>query len=81
MKIIWSDFASQMLKEIFVYYKENASTSVAKNIRNDIFKTTNKLQYHPQLGQIELNLIQLKEGHRYLVEGNYKIVYFHKRFN
>ena len=75
MKIIWSDFASKMLKEIFLYYKENASMTVAKKIRDEIFKSTKQLQHHPQLGQTELNLIQLNEGHRYLVERNYKIVY------
>ncbi len=75
MKIIWSDFASQMLKEIFVYHKENVSHLVAKRIRNSIFQTTAKLKDYPHLGQIELNLSQLKENHRYLVSGNYKIVY------
>lgn len=27
------------------------------------------------LGQIEDGLIELKQGHRYIVEGNYKIIY------
>lgn len=61
MKIIWSDFASQMLKEIFVYHKENVSHLVAKSIRNSIFQTTAKLKDYPQLGQIELNLSQLMD--------------------
>ena len=30
---------------------------------------------HPLSGQIEVNLQKLGEDHRYLVEGNYKIIY------
>ena len=75
MKIIWSDFASQNLKEIFDYYKKNAGISIARKIKSDIFLATKHLNKHPNSGQIELNLESLNEGHRYLVEGNYKIVY------
>ncbi len=59
MKLHWTDFAIEMLLEIHEYYKEKASPSIAR-------KTS---------GQIELNLEKLNEGHRYLVKGNYKIIY------
>jgi plasmid stabilization system protein ParE len=75
MKIIWSDFASKMLREVVVYYKENVNPAIAKKIRNDIFKATIQLEKYPQMGQVELNLIRQNEEHRYLVEGNYKIIY------
>jgi len=75
MKIIWSDFASKMLQEVVVYYKNNVSPTIAKKIRNEIFKATIQLEKHPKMDQVELNLIRQNEGHRYLVEGNYKIIY------
>jgi toxin ParE1/3/4 len=75
MKIIWSDFATHTLKEIYDYYKENASFRIAKKIKNKIFSTTRQLKKNPESGQIEVTLKNLNENHRYLVEGNYKIIY------
>jgi plasmid stabilization system protein ParE len=75
MKILWSDFASEMLTEIYNYYKFNASVRVAISIRNEIFTATNQLKKHSHSGQIEMNLERLEEGHRYLVKENYKIIY------
>jgi toxin ParE1/3/4 len=75
MKVIWSDFASETLKDIYNYYKEVASESVARKIKENIFIATRQLINHPESGQLEETLIQLEEGHRYLVNNNYKIVY------
>lgn len=75
MKILWSDFSIEMLLEIYTYYKEKASPAIARKIRRDILNATNQLKKHPDSGQIELNLEKLNEGHRYLVKGNYKIIY------
>ena len=75
MKVLWTDFASEMLLDIYDYYKVNASPSIAQKIRKEIFTTTRQLKKHPISGQLETNLEKLKEGHRYLVEGNYKIIY------
>ena len=75
MKIIWSDFATCTLLEIYQYYKLNASPTVARKIKSEILVTTKQLIKHPYSGQIEFNLEKLKEGHRYLVQGNYKIIY------
>jgi toxin ParE1/3/4 len=75
MKIIWSDFSSEILVDIITYYKQNISISVAKNVKSTIFEATRSLINHPEIGQIEESLKQLNEGHRYLVEGNYKIIY------
>lgn len=61
MKILWSDFASEMLTEIYAYYKANASSRVAKKIKNEIFAATSQLKRHPASGQIELNLERLEE--------------------
>lgn len=75
MKIIWSDFASEMLSDIYQYYKLKASPAIAKKIRIEIFTATQQLKKHPVSGQIELNLEKLNEGYRYLVKGHYKIIY------
>lgn len=75
MKILWSDFSKEMLLEIYTHYKINASPSIAKKIKSEILTATNQLKNHPTSGQIELNLEKLNEGHRYLVKGNYKIIY------
>jgi toxin ParE1/3/4 len=75
MKIIWSDFASETLQEIYKYHKEVAGETVAKRIKENIFQSSKQLISHPASGQIEKTLEQLGEGHRYLVNSNYKIVY------
>ena len=36
MKIIWTDFASNTLSEIYKYYKEVAGENVAKKIKTNI---------------------------------------------
>lgn len=75
MKLIWTDFASETLKDICKYYKEAAGEGVAKKIKKGIFSATKQLLRNPNLGQIETTLKKLGEGHRYLVSGNYKIIY------
>ncbi len=75
MNIIWTDFASSALADVYKYYKKVAGKSVAQNIKTSIFSSTRQLEKHPLSGQIEETLESLNEGHRYLVEGNYKIVY------
>ena len=75
MKVIWTDFASNSLFEIYQYYKEVANVNVAQRIKLRIFRATRQLIKHPLSGQIETNLQRLKEDHRYLIEGNYKIIY------
>ncbi|HPE77038.1 MAG TPA: type II toxin-antitoxin system RelE/ParE family toxin [Draconibacterium sp.] len=75
MKIFWTDFASETLSEIYQYYKENASPIIAKKIKSEIFNSTRQLKEFPHSGHFELNLRRLNQGHRYLVRGNYKIIY------
>ena len=75
MKVIWSNFAIESLKEIYIYYKQVAGIKIARKITNRIFNSTKQLINHPKSGQIEDFLIKLNEGHRYLIIGNYKIIY------
>jgi toxin ParE1/3/4 len=75
MKVFWTDFAIVELKNIYKYYKENAGIAIAKRIYQSILNRTHQLKIHPISGQIESNLIDLKQSHRYLVEGHVKIIY------
>ena len=75
MKVIWTDFASNSLFEIYLYYKEVANDNVAQRIKFKIFRATRQLIKHTLSGQIETNLQRLGEDHRYIIEGNYKIIY------
>jgi len=52
-----------------------ANESVADKIRKSIFNATKPLLKYPYIGVLEENLIELKQDHRYLVDGNYKIIY------
>jgi len=56
LKIIWTQFAGSELKNIYQYYKQNASINVAKKIKKRILVSVKQLQNHPQIGQIEENL-------------------------
>ena len=61
MKVIWTDFASNSLFEIYKYYKEVANENVAQKIKFRIFTATRQLIKHPLSGQIETNLQRLSE--------------------
>jgi plasmid stabilization system protein ParE len=74
-QIIWTNFAISELKNIFLYYRMVAGDKTADKIRKSIFNSTKPLIKNPLIGAIEENLTELKQGHRYLVDGNYKIIY------
>lgn len=75
MRIVWSDLAKANVKEIYDYYKEVASIHVAKSIKSKIINKPRMLTKYPEMGQVEDNPMVANRGFRYLVEGNYKIVY------
>lgn len=75
MKITWTDFAISNLKDIYDYYLEKANRKVANKIRDNILKTTKQLTIQPESGQIEPHLKNFSKEYRYLVIGNYKIIY------
>ncbi len=74
-QIIWTNFAISELKNIFLYYRMVAGEKTADKIRKSIFSATKPTLKQPFIGALEENLTDLKQGHRYLVEGNYKIIY------
>jgi toxin ParE1/3/4 len=75
MKIKSTDKAKERLKEIYQYYKREASITIAKRIKDDILARIKILKEHKDLGPIDEQLKYLNLGHRKLTQGNYKIVY------
>lgn len=74
-KVVWTNFAIFELKNIFMYYKMVASIVTANKIKNSIIETVKVLSKNELIGRIEENLIGLNQGHRFLLKGNYKIIY------
>ena len=75
MRIVWTQFAIDRLKEIFEYYAEYVNKRVAHKIRTEILSASKYLEKHPESGQIEENLKFLKFTYRYILIGNYKLIY------
>ena len=77
LKIYWTDFSKQELKEIYKYYKEKASSTVAKNLVIGITKEVEKLKNQQTIGQEEVLLENDSRDFRYLLYNNhYKIIYW-----
>lgn len=75
MEIIWTEYASNSLKEIYHYYAKNVSVTIAINIKTGILNDTRVLKTDPMLGKREKLLSSLNYDYRYLISGNYKITY------
>lgn len=75
MKVFWSNFAKSELKNIYLYHKDVAGINIAKKLKSRILKVTSQLKNYPGSGQIELILSNNKSDYRYIIAGNYKIIY------
>ncbi len=75
LKIIWSEFAETQLDEIYDYYKNKASSKIAKKLLKGIINETQKLIKTPLIGQEEELLKGREINYRYLVFKNYKLIY------
>jgi len=73
--VLWSDSAMDELQEIYDYYKLKANDQIADKISNAIIDRTILLEDNPRMGQREEIFKDKYKEIRYLVEGNYKIVY------
>jgi toxin ParE1/3/4 len=78
--VIWTQPAEDDLENIFNYYKKEASEDIAQEI---VIKLLDALDIFllpkietSKIGQTEPSLEPFNQGHRYLVEGHYKIIYF-----
>ena len=75
MKVVITDFALRELKFIHSYYKKNVSNDVADKLLNKILDSIDVLEIASLAGTIEQNLKSLGLNHRYIVAGNYKIIF------
>ena len=76
LKVVWTNNASSQLEEVFDYFKTVANISVARKLVKEIVHKTKILSTNPRIGQKESLLSERKREYRYLVEGNYKIIYW-----
>lgn len=76
--IKWSELSEKQLKEIFDYYSLEASTRVARKIINKILTKVSVLETFPLVGVKESLLYNYPEDFRFLVESNYKIIYWNE---
>ena len=73
-KFIWSDEALSDLETIYDFLAENFQPA-AQRIVESILSKSRQLESFPESGAMQQTLVSTDKGYRYLVEGNYKIVY------
>lgn len=75
-KLQWTPFALKALDDVYDYIKkETYSDSIANKYVLRLINRVEQLNIFPNSGQEEELLKPLKQDSRYLVEGNYKIIY------
>lgn len=78
IRIEWSELSERQLKDIFDYYSFEANSRIAKKIITKIIDRVSILENNPFAGPKEELLSTYPEDYRYLVESNYKIIYWKK---
>ena len=74
--ISWTPFALKCLDDIFEYIRhETKSIEPAQKFTDQIIDRTFQLESFPFSGQEEPLLSSTGQDARYLIEGNYKIIY------
>ncbi len=76
IRIVWSELSERQLKGIFDYYSVAASQRIARKIINRIINRVFLLEKNPYAGTKEELLINYDEEFRYLVDRNYKVIYW-----
>lgn len=76
LKVVWTNIASEQLEGVFDYYKITASPTIARKLVKSILQKTASLVKQPKKGPRELLLADRQKEYRYIVEGNYKIIYW-----
>ncbi|MGM0579859.1 MAG: type II toxin-antitoxin system RelE/ParE family toxin [Bacteroidota bacterium] len=74
MEVVITEPAEKSLKDIYCRFEEH----VAIKIINKILDRADTLQTFSKRGRIVDELQSLQEEHRYIIEGNYKIIYKHE---
>lgn len=75
MQVEITRFARLQLMEIYNYYKLKASERIALQITHKILDSVEELGSLRGIGSIEPNLAHLHGNYKYIVCGNYKIIF------
>ena len=75
LSVEWTEFAENQLLNIFEFHFDGSNKSYCDKIISDIIKRTIILESNPFIGQREDWLKDRFEENRYLIQGNYKIIY------
>jgi len=77
MKVVLTDQSIERLENALRFYLEELQIPKEKviEIKNGLIRSARSLSRRPYKGQYEPYLAKLKQGHRRLIEGNFKIVY------
>jgi toxin ParE1/3/4 len=75
LRVFWTETARLQLEDIFDFYSSRAGLLTAKKIVKQIIDRTIQLENSPHSGTKEPMLSERKFEYRYLVQGNYKIIY------
>ncbi|KAA5549127.1 type II toxin-antitoxin system RelE/ParE family toxin [Adhaeribacter rhizoryzae] len=76
LRVLWTSTASGHLENIFDYYKITANLTIARKLVKSIVRKISALSKHPNISQHEPLLADRQKEYRYIVEGNYKIIYW-----
>lgn len=75
LEVFWTKFALNELSNIYKYYRLNVGSSIASKIKDELIKVSQQLSEYQLSGVEEEYLRELKQGHRYIVRGKFKIIY------
>lgn len=75
MKIVWSERSLKDLDIIFEFYVFSASINVAQKITGKLIEKVKILTSYPEIGVVENLDFDVPFEYRYIIEGNYKIIY------
>ncbi len=73
-RVIWTEEAFIDLECIYEFIAQHSAKDALKIIQN-ILSRTSQLEKFPESGALDQALIKRNKEYRYLVEGNYKIIY------
>ena len=74
MQVEFTEPAEESLRKIYCRYPEN----IAAGIVESILRRAESLSNLTNRGRIVEELRPLNQGHRFILEGNYKIIYLQK---
>lgn len=76
LEVFWTEQAERRLKSIYDYFLSEVNKPLALKIVEGIVEKTIQLTKNPFIGQKESLLSQRAQDFRYLIHGNYKIIYW-----